>query len=213
MIAHLPNQFAYQAMHDRILCTQQMRMPHGAAHDPAQHVAASLVRRHDAFGDQERGRAQVICDHPMMDIALAVRIGGGRVGRCLDQGPHRIGVVVVVLALQKRADTLQPHARIDRLHVERLHRAVLELLVLHEDHVPDLDEPVAILLRRSRRPAPDMIAMVVEDFRTGPAWACRPHLPEIVAGRDADDPVFRHPDLLPDFEGLVVGVIDRRQKA
>ena len=34
-----------------------VRMAHGAAHDPAQHIAAAFVRRQHAIGDQERGRS------------------------------------------------------------------------------------------------------------------------------------------------------------
>jgi hypothetical protein len=48
-------------------------------------------------------------------------------------------------------------------------RAVLELLELHEDEVPDLDEPVAVFFRRAGRAAPDVIAMVIEDLGAGAA--------------------------------------------
>ena len=40
------------------------------------------------------------------------------------------------------------------------------------------------------------------------AGAGRAHLPEIVRGRDADDPVLGDTDLLPDLEGFIVGVVD-----
>ena len=83
----------------------------------------------------------------MMDLARPVGVVAGGMGRCLDQAAHQVGVIVVVLALQQRADPFQPHAGVDRLHLQRPHRAVLELLVLHEDQVPDLDEAVAILVR------------------------------------------------------------------
>ena len=41
-------------------CAEQVRVADGAADDAAQHVAALLVRRHDAVGDQERHRAGVL---------------------------------------------------------------------------------------------------------------------------------------------------------
>jgi hypothetical protein len=92
-------------------------------------------------------------------------------------------------------------------------RRVLELLELHEDEVPDLDEPVAVLVRAARRAAPDVIAVIVEDLGARAARAGIAHLPEIVGGRDADDPVVGQAgDLLPEIEGLVVGVIDRDQQ-
>jgi hypothetical protein len=46
-----------------------------------------------------------------------------------------------------------------------------ELLELHEDEVPDLDEPVAVLVRAARRAAPDVGAVVVEDLGAGAAGA------------------------------------------
>jgi hypothetical protein len=79
-------------------------------------------------------------------------------------------------------------------------RAVLELLELHEDEVPDLDEPVAVLIRRAGRAAPDMIAVIVEDLGAGAAGPGRAHRPEIVVGRDADDRLVRQAgDLLPEI--------------
>jgi len=89
----------------------------------------------------------VVGDDPVMDLALAVRVGAGRLRAGLDQRPHQVGVVVVMLALQKRADPLQPHAGVDGLVRQVGHPPIGVLLVLHEDQIPDLDEPVAILLR------------------------------------------------------------------
>ena len=81
--------------------------------------------------------------------------------------------------------------------------------ILHEHEVPDLDEAVAVLVRAARRAARDMVAMVVEDLRAGPARAVVAHRPEIVLGRDADDAALGQAgDLLPQVERLVVGVID-----
>ena len=155
----------------------------------------------------------MIGDHPVMHLARPVGIVAGRVGRRLDQAAHQVGVIVVVLALQQRADPFQPHAGVDRLHVQRAHRAVLELLVLHEDQVPDLDKAVAVLIRRTRGAAPDMVAVVKEDLGAGTAGAGRTHLPEVVAGGDADDPVVGQArDLFPDVRGLVIGVIDGDQQ-
>ena len=199
-------------MHHRILGTQQVSMPHGPAHDPTQNIATPFVGRHHTIGNQKRRRAQVIRHDAMMYVAVAVRIGRGRVRRGLDQGAHRVGVIIVVLALQQRANPLKPHTGVDRLHVERPHRTILELLVLHENDIPDLNEPVAVLLRRARRTTPDMVAVIIEDFGARPARPRGTHLPEIVRRRDANDPIFRHADLFPDFKGFIVGVIDGRQK-
>ena len=49
-------------MHDRLLRAQQMRMAHGAAHDPAQHVAAPLIGELGAITQREGHRAHMVCD-------------------------------------------------------------------------------------------------------------------------------------------------------
>ena len=84
-----------------------------------------------------------------------------------------------------------------------------DLLELHEDEVPDLDEAVAVGVGRAGRAAGNPFAVVVEDLR---ARAARPgiaHRPEIVGAGDADDARFREAgDLLPEVERLVVVDID-----
>ena len=208
--AHLADQRGHQPVHHRVFCAQKMRMAHRAPHDTAQHIAAPVIAGHHPVRDQKRGRTQVIRDHPVMNVLVPKRFARCHMRRGLDQIFEQIGVVIVMAPLQQRADPLQPHAGIDRLHVQRPHRAVLELLVLHEDNVPDLDEPVAILFRAARRPAPDVIAMVKKDLRARPARAGRAHLPEIVRRGDTDDPILGYANLLPDFKGFVVRVIHRR---
>ena len=184
-------------------------MAHRAAHDPAQHVAAALVRGQHAVGDQERRRAQMIGDDAQGGLLLALRIGSGQFGDGADQGYEQVDVVIVVLALQHGRDALQARASVDRRFRQRVADPRRDLLVLHEHEIPDLDEAVAIGLRRAGRATPDLVAVVVEDFRAGPARAGVAHLPEIVGARDADDPRFREAcDLLPEIERLVVVDID-----
>src|SRR3546814_1320046 len=102
--------------------------------------------------------------------------------------------------ISTRTDTLLPYTTLCR-----------SLLILHEHQIPDFDEAVAILLRRSRRAAPDMVAMVIEDFAARTARPRVAHRPEIVARRDADDALFGQArDLLPQVERFVVSVIDGR---
>ncbi len=188
-------------------------MPHGAAHDPAQDVAAPVLGRHHPVGDQERGAAQVVGDDAVMRRARPVRIARCRVRRSLDQRAHQVGRVVVVRPLQDRRDPLYSHSGVDRLIRQRRTAAVLALLVLHEDEVPDLDEPVPVLLRAARRPAPVPLAVIVEDLGAGTARAGRPHLPEIVGRRDPDDaPVRQAGDAAPEVGGLVVVMVDRDQQ-
>src|SRR3546814_12071441 len=60
---------------------------------------------------------------------------------------------------------------VDRGFWKVLAAAVPELLELHEDEVPDLDEPVAFLVRAARRAAGDLRAVVVEDLAARAAGA------------------------------------------
>ena len=210
---HLPHQGGHQLVHHHILRAQLMGMAHRAAHDPAQHIAAPFVGRHHPIGDQERGRPQVVGNHAVMHLAgtVGIRAGGMRAG--LDQAAHQVGVVIVMLALQQRADPLQPHAGVDRRLGQAGARAIGELLELHEHQVPDLDEPVAILFGAAGRTAPDRVAMIVKDFGAGAAGAGRAHHPEIVIRGDADDPVIGQAgNLFPDIGGLVIGMVDGDQQ-
>ena len=132
----------------------------------------------------------------------------------VDQRLERVGVVIVVDALEHRGEPLEAHAGVDAFLGQLGDDLVVRLLVLHEDQIPDLDEAVAVLVGRARRAARDMVTMVIEDFGAGPARAVRAHGPEIVLGRDADDPAFGQArDLLPQVEGFVVGMIDGRGQA
>ena len=204
-LTHLAHQRPDEAIHQGVPGAEQLRMAHGAAHDPAQHVAASLVGRQHAVGDQERRSAQVIGDHTQRGLHRAVRIGAGEFGGGADQRNEQVDLIIVVLALQHRGDALQPHAGVDRGMRQRIAHAARDLLELHEHEIPYLDEAVAVLVRRAGRPAGNLVAVIEEDFRTWTARAGIAHLPEIVRGRDADDPGFRQAgDLLPQVEGLVV---------
>ena len=60
--AHLGDQHRDEAPHQRLGRAQHVGVAHRAAHDPAQHVAAALVGRHHAVGDQEGRGAQVVGD-------------------------------------------------------------------------------------------------------------------------------------------------------
>ena len=149
--AHLRGQRGREAVHQGVGGAQQVRVAHGAAHDPAQHVAATLVRRRHPVGDQERGRAQVVGQHPVAGGRVALGGHAGEVDGAGDQGAEQVDVVVGGDALQHGRDPLQPHAGVDGGLGQGFARAVAaELLVLHEDEVPDLDPAVAVLVQRCR---------------------------------------------------------------
>ena len=105
-------------------------------------------------------------------------------------------------ALHDRGDPLQPHAGVDRLVGQFPNDFIVFLLILHEDQVPDLDEPVAVLVGAARGAAGDVIAMVVEDFRAGAAGSRLPHRPEVLLLAEPEDALLRQ-KLLPELRGLV----------
>ena len=155
----------------------------------------------------------MVGDHPVRCLVVAVRIDAGCLGRRLDQVTHQVDIVIVVLALQDGGDPFQPHAGIDRRARQVVPCLGIDLLVLHEDEVPDFDKPVAVFVRAAGRAARDIVAMVEKDFRTRTARPGIAHRPEIVACRDADDAVVRQPgDLLPQLRRLFVFGIDGHQE-
>ena len=128
----------------------------------------------------------------------------------LDQGAEQVDLVIVVGALQHRGDALEPHAGVDRgLAAARraCRRASCSYCMNTRFQISMKRSPSA-----SGEPGgpPGMcVAVVVEDFRARAARAGVAHRPEIVRGRDADDPPLRQAgDLLPQVEGLVVLGID-----
>ena len=63
----------------------------------------------------------------------------------LDQGLEDVDFIVGVHALHDGGDTLQTHTGIHRWPRQRLESAIRLTIELHEHHVPDLDETIAIL--------------------------------------------------------------------
>ena len=207
--AHFRDQRGNQPVHQRLLRAQQVRVAHRPAHDPAQHIAAPFVRRQHAVRQQEAGGAQVVRDHAVAGAALALGAHAGQAFGGGDQRLERVGIIVVMLTLEHGSDAFQAHAGIDAGLGQVAGDFPGGLLELHEHQVPDLDEAVAVFLRRSRRAAPDVVAVIEEDFAARTARAIIAHRPEVVLGGDADDPVFREAgDLLPQLCRFIVGVID-----
>ena len=212
-LAHLLHQRRHQPVHQRLLGAQQVRVAHGAAHDPAQHVAATDVGGQHSFGDQEARRTQVVGDHAMgrQVLAFGRYAGGGNGGG--DQRPEQVDVVDRVHALQDGRHALQPHSGIDGGPRQLDPVAGAALLVLHKNEVPEFQETVAILVRAARRPARHLVTLIDEDFRARATGAGVARRPEIVGGRDADDPVVGEAGhLLPEPIGLLVVVIDGDQQ-
>ena len=83
-----------------------------------------------------------------------------------------------------------------------------QLIELHEDQVPDLDETPAAIERELFVFTAGFSCFwteIVMDFRTGTAGAGIAHLPEVVFLIEAEDALFGHArDALPEFFGVVI---------
>src|SRR4029079_9381143 len=113
-----------------------------------------------------------------------------------------VGVVDGHDVLQDRGAALQSEAGVDVLLRKRRERAVGALLVRHEDEVPELEKASAARARRCavRLAAAVLLSPVVIELRVGPTRARTPDGPEVLRRRQRDDPLCRHPDLLPELD-------------
>ena len=110
----------------------------------------------------------------------------------------------------------QTHARIHAGFGQGVHIALFIAVVLHKYAVPNLNKTVAVFFGTAWNAAPNVFAVVVKDFRARTARTRIAHLPEVIGGitcafvvADADDFVFRQPDLVaPNGVGFFVFGID-----
>ena len=177
-----------------------MSVLHRAPDHPAQDVPPPLVRGQDAVGDQERGRARVIRDHPVDADDLRV-VSVGRAGMLLrprDQAADVVDVEVRVDVLQERRRSFEPEPGVDVLVRQLGERAVLREVELHEDEVPELEVAVAFATRSAGgKAAAVRFAAVEEQLRVRPAGAGLRRLPEVLGARERDDPFARDADPKP----------------
>ena len=124
-------------------------------------------------------------------------------------------------ALQNRRQTLQTHAGIHARRRQFHHRAVLFHIKLHEYVVPNFDEAIAILVRRTRRAARNVRAVIVENFTARTTRAGVGHHPKIVRFvfaaliiANANHALRRQTDdIRPNAVGFVIVDVHRRQQA
>ena len=222
--AHHARDLLDQAHQRGLAPAEQVGVAHGAPQDPAQHVAAPLVRGIDAVGQEERDGPRVVGQDAERRAgrALVVRLAHDRLG-ARDQRREEIGVEVGADALEHRGDALEPGARVHRRRGQRHELARGLPVELHEDEVPDLEEPPRLgvldeLIERvdvvggaacSRSMCPSSGPEVDVHLAARTAGAGVGHLPEVVRVAETVDAVV--PDtghLAPEAPGVVVLGVD-----
>ena len=201
---------AGQLIQERVFHPHHADVAQGAAHDFAEHIAASFVGWQDAIVDQERGGAAVIGGDAQRGIDARVGPVGeaAEIGSLEDDGMNQVGFVIRNFALQHGGDALQAHAGIDGRARQGRQFAGRVAVELHKHQVPDFDEAAArvigeLLVLTARLGG--FHAQVVMDFRTGAARAGLAHLPEVVLFVEPEDAAFGDAGhLLPQLFGLVV---------
>ena len=182
-----------------------MALAHRAAHDPAQHVAALLVRGHHAVGHQEGRAATVVGDHSERAGGVGV-LAPGAAGELLGEPHDRakdVGLEDRLHALEDRRHALHPEAGVDVLHGQLGQRAVLMQVELHEHQVPELDEALRVVAGTVVLAAEGEAAIEVE-LRARPAGTGRAGLPEVVVTAQLDDALVRDADRAPALDRLLV---------
>ena len=212
--AHLGHQRGDDLVEEGTLRAQLVAVTASAANDAAQHIATAFVGRRDAVSNQEAARANMVGNHFQRGLAFIGAADGLRCG--IQQALEQVDLVVGVHMLQHGADALEAHAGIHRRRWQRVHHAIGGAVELHEHVVPDFDIAVAVFFWRAGRAAPDVFAMVEEDFGTRAARACVAHGPEVIRGirrafvvADTHHALCRDANFLrPDIIGFVIAGVD-----
>ncbi len=179
-----------------LMATQQPAVAHGTPDDAAQHVAASLVRRHHAIGDEEGDGPRVVGDDL---VAEALALEG--IGVMLEQlaharvdGHEHVGVVVGGRVLQHRGEAFEAHAGVDRLEGQLCPWPLDRLVELHEYEIPDLQPARAGLgvVGHAAGPLGILLPAVEVDLAVGSAGTRVGHAPEVVVVAVVDIAPSRH---------------------
>jgi len=204
----------HEPVHERFMDAQRLAVPHGAAQQAADDVAAPFVARQDAVADGEGDGPDVVGDHLQGHVRffLLPVAGAGDVARLQNDREEQVGVEVGVHILQHGGKPLQSGAGVDVFAREGRVAAVLVVVELGKHVVPHFQEPLVFpagpAFRIGQVAVP--LAPVVENFRAGTARAF-PDVPEVVL--HPVNPPVRQADLfMPDFVGFLVFRVDRHRQ-
>ena len=215
----VPGAFDYsqrQVRQEFALNTQQAAMTGSPADQTAQHVAPSLVGGHNAVGNQEGGRTDMVRDQTDGNVRFVVcSVGFSRdLADPVSQGADGIHVENGIHVLYHHGQTLQAHAGVDIFLFQGGVVALPVVFKLGKYVVPHFHVPVAVAAHgASRFAAAVFFSPVIVDLGTGTAGAC-PVFPEVVLLVETENPLRRDAYLfIPDIKGLVVLQIHGRIQA
>ena len=162
-------------------------MARGPPEQPAQHVAAAVVARQHAVGDERADRAGVVGDDAEGDVplgAVAVSLARQFLGGA-DDFAEQVHVVVGEDSLEHRGDALEAHAGVHVLGRQFVQLASGVAVVLDEHQVPQLDVARAAGVHgahvaRLALEVAGLKAPVQVDLAARPARSGIAHLPEVV---------------------------------
>lgn len=184
------------------------------AHQAAQDVAAAVLGRQDAVGDEEGDGAGVLGDDLKGHLVLAL-VGSLAAGQLLDgveRGQQQVGRAHVSGTLEDQGEPVQAEPGVDALAGELaqdrivLLRRSLTADALHEDQVPDLHVALAVHGRAAF--FAEGRAAVVVSLGAGSARAGNRHGPVVVFHAEPLDAGGGDADAAPDALGLVVVLVD-----
>ena len=122
-----------------------------------------------------------------------------------DQIAQDIRVVVVVYTLHDGSDALKTHTGIDVLLGQRNERAVFLCVILREDAIPILEEPIAIAAWSTIRATATHFGTLVEvQLGARTARAGGASTPEVIVFTELRDVARIDAEILPDLDRLIV---------
>ncbi len=142
-------------MEERAADVELVAVAQRATDDPTQHVAAIFVARRHAIGNQKRARTNVVGNHAHRRIRQADRCDRCRrfrrpraSGSETDRSRSCVCTPCVIAATRSRPMPVStPGFR------QRRQRAVGRTIELRKHEIPELDESITVLVRRTRRTA------------------------------------------------------------
>ena len=129
----------------------------------------------------------MIGNHAVCRRIIAAGRPTGELNRSANDPLKEVYLVIAVNPLQHSRHPLQPHASVNRRLWQIYPIAIGQLLILHENEIPDFDEPVPVFIWRTRRTTRNARTMVIEYLRTRTTWSCIAHRPEIITGCDTNN--------------------------